>query len=109
MPRIVRGDEVLAAAEVAETRHARRRGLLGREAVDGVLVLRPCRQVHTFGMRFPLEVAFCDGSGRVVRISRLARGRISPIVLRARWAIEAQSGTFDRWQLRPGDVLEVKE
>ena len=65
MPWLVRGDDVLAAAEVAVTRKVRRRGLLGRDHIDGVLVLRPCRQVHTFGMQFPIDVAFCDRYGFV--------------------------------------------
>ena len=58
MPWLVRGDDVLAAAEVAVTRKVRRRGLIGRDHLDGVLVLRPCRQVHTFGLQFPIDVAF---------------------------------------------------
>ena len=48
---------------------SRRRGLLGRDHVDGVLVLRPCRQVHTFGMQFPIDVAFCDRYGFVLHVS----------------------------------------
>ncbi|MCZ7535255.1 MAG: DUF192 domain-containing protein [Acidimicrobiia bacterium] len=66
MPWLVRGDDVLAAAEVAVTRRSRRRGLAGRDALEGVLVLRPCRQVHTFGTRFPIDVAFCDRDGFVL-------------------------------------------
>ena len=60
---LVRDDEVLATAEVAPNARARRRGLLGRDEIDGVLVLRPCRHVHTFRMRFPIDVAFCDVNG----------------------------------------------
>mgnify|MGYP003346105269 CR=1 FL=1 len=55
----MRGDDVLAAADVAESRAARRRGLLGRDCIDGALVLRPCRSVHTLGMKVPVDVAFC--------------------------------------------------
>jgi uncharacterized membrane protein (UPF0127 family) len=108
MPWLVRGEEVLAAAEVAVTRKVRRRGLLGRDHVDGVLVLRPCRQVHTFGMRFPIDIAFCDRDGFVLHISELRPGRISRFVFRASFAIEATAGSFERWQIRLGDVVEVK-
>ncbi|MGH9027282.1 MAG: DUF192 domain-containing protein [Acidimicrobiia bacterium] len=106
---LLRDRDVLAAAEIATTRRARRRGLLGQDDFDGALVLRPCRQVHTFGMRFPLDVAFCDGDGRVLRTYQLAAWRISPIVFRARWAVEARAGAFERWRLRLGDALEVRE
>ena len=77
MPWLVRGDDVLAAAEVAVTRGQRRRGLTGRDALDGVLVIRPCRQVHTFGMRFPIDVAFCDRYGFVLHLASLAPRRVS--------------------------------
>jgi hypothetical protein len=106
---LVRDRDVLAAADVADTRRARRRGLRGRDEIDGALVLRPCRQVHTFGMRFPIDVAFCDRDGRVLRTYRLTRRRVSPIVWRAHLALEAPAGAFERWRLRTGDMIEVVE
>jgi len=108
MPWLVRGDDVLAAAEVAVTRRQRRRGLAGRAQVDGVLVLRPCRHVHTFGMRVPIDVAFCDRDGFVLHVASLVPRRLSRPVPRAYFAIEAAEGSFDRWKLGPGDVIEVK-
>src|SRR6267143_4550831 len=108
MPWLVRGDDVLAAAEVAVTRKVRRRGLLGRDHVEGVLVLRPCRQVHTLGMRFPIDVAFCDRDGVVLRTLTVAPWRVTRVVWRAGFVVEAAAGAFDRWQLRPGDTVEVK-
>lgn len=108
MPWLVRGDQVLAAAEVAVTRRQRRRGLMARDEIDGVLVLRPCRQIHTFGMRFAVDVAFCDRDGFVLHLTRMARRRISRPVWRAYFAIEAPAGAFDRWGLQVGDVVEVR-
>ena len=108
MPWLVRGDDVLAAAEVAVSRGQRRRGLMGRDELEGVLVIRPCRQVHTFGMRFPIDVAFCDRYGFVLHTARLAPRRVSRPVWRAYFAIEAREGAFDRWELQLGDVVEVK-
>lgn len=109
MPWLLRGDEVLAAAEVAVSRKDRRRGLIGRDRIDGVLVIRPCRHVHTFGMRTPIDVAFCDRYGFVLHITcGLRPGRVSRPVWRSYFAIEAPAGAFDRWRLKPGDVVEVK-
>ena len=105
---IVRGEEVLAAAEVAVTRRQRRKGLMGRDMIEGVLVLRPCRQVHSFRMRFPIDVAFCDAAGVVLHLCTLPPRRMSRPVLRAAFAIEARAGSFGRWNLRPGDVIEIK-
>jgi len=95
--------------ELATTRRERRRGLLGRDAIAGVLVLRPCRQVHTIGMRFPIDVAFCARDGRVLRIVTMREGRVSRIVWRARFAVEAAAGSFDRWGVRRGTILIVRE
>ena len=107
MPWLVRDDEVLATAEVAASARERRVGLRGRESFSGALVLRPCRQVHTFGMCFPLDVAFCDADGRVLHTVTLPPSRISRPVLRAAFVVEAPAGSFERWRLRPGDVVEV--
>jgi uncharacterized membrane protein (UPF0127 family) len=106
---LVREGDVLAAAEVAGTRRDRRRGLRGREHLDGAFVIRPCRNVHTVGMRFPVDVAFCDHDGVVVRSCCLRPWRLSPLVLRAALVIEAPAGAFDRWNLRVGDKVEVKQ
>jgi uncharacterized protein len=108
VPWLVRERDVLAAAEVAAKRRARRRGLRGRDHVEGALVLRPCRNVHTVGMRFAIDVAFCDSDGIVIRVCCLRPWRLSPFVPRAALAIEARSGAFERWGLRVGDKVEVK-
>ena len=105
---LLRDGDVLATVEVARDARTRRRGLLGRDGFDGALVLSPCRNVHTFGMRFAVDVAFCDVKGRVLRTCSLAPWRLSPIVLRSAFAIEAAAGAFDRWQLRAGDGVELR-
>ena len=108
MPWLMRGDDVLAAAEVAVTRRQRRRGLAGRASIEGVLILRPCRQVHTFGMQFPIDVAFCDRYGFVLHMTTLAPRRLSRLVPRSYFAVEAPAGAFERWKLGLGDVVEVR-
>ena len=99
---------MLASLELAESRRARARGLLGRDGIDGALLLTPARSVHTLGMRFPIDVAFCDADMQVLRLVTMHRYRMSRPVWRARMVIEAEAGAFARWNLRPGDRLEVK-
>lgn len=106
---LVRDGDVLASVEIPGRSLARARGLLGRDDFEGAMVLRPCRQVHTLGMRFPVDVAFCDRSGVVLRVATLPPWRLSRLVWRSGFVIEASAGAFDRWQLRPGDHVEVKE
>jgi uncharacterized membrane protein (UPF0127 family) len=105
---LVRDDEVLAAAEVAGDARSRRKGLLGRDSFEGALVLRPCRHVHTIRMRFAIDVAFCDVQGVVLKTRTLVPWRLSPLVYRAAFAVEASAGAFERWRLRPGDRLELR-
>jgi uncharacterized protein len=100
---------VLASAEVAHLRSTRRKGLLGREHLEGALVLSPCRWVHTFGMRFALDIAYLDADGVVVKTVHMHRHRLGVPVWRSRLVIEAEGGAFARWGLRVGDVIEVKE
>ena len=102
---------MLASAEVARGFRGRTVGLLGRDrdSVTGALVFRPCRQVHTFGMRFPIDVAFCDRDGVVLRTCTVAPWRLTRVVWRSGLVIEAAAGALERWGLRPGDTVEVRE
>ncbi len=106
---LLREGEVLASAEVAETLGARARGLLGRNHLEGCLLIRPARSVHTLGMRFAIDVAFCDQNMAVVSMASMRPWRLGLPRLRARCVIEAPAGAFERWRLRPGDVLELKQ
>lgn len=106
---LLREDEVLAALEVASARKDRMRGLLGRDGIDGALLIRPGKSVHSFGMRFPLDVAFCDRNMVVLRTVCLPPNRLTRLSLRCSNIIEAEMGAFERWKLRPGDQLEVRE
>ncbi len=110
MPWLVTEDaRVLASVEVADARSARRKGLLGRDGLDGALVLRPCRWVHTIGMRFPIDVAFVSDDGVVVKTMQMHQRRIGVPVWRANVVVEAEAGAFARWGLRVGDVVEIRE
>lgn len=63
--RAVLGTEV----PVADSIRARLLGLshLDRQSAGPGLLIPGCRSVHTFGMRFAVDVVFLDGSGSVVR------------------------------------------
>ncbi|MGH9181248.1 MAG: DUF192 domain-containing protein [Acidimicrobiales bacterium] len=106
---LLRDGEVLAALEVAESFRERSRGLVGRTGIGGAILLRPARSVHSFGMLFAIDVAFCDRDMVVVRTVCLRPGRLTRPVVRAGCVIEAESGAFERWRVRAGDRLEVRE
>ena len=107
---VLRDGEVLAAVEIAGSRRARRAGLAGRDTVDGALLLPSARLgVHSIGMRFPLDVAFCDRDMVVRRIVSLRPTRLTRPSFAAPQVLEAEAGAFDRWQLKVGDQLEIQE
>ncbi len=106
---LVRNDEVLASLEIAESRRDRARGLLGRDGLDGALYLAPCRSVHTFRMRFPIDVAFVDADLTVRRIVQMKPGRMTRPCWSARGVIEAEAGCFARWELVEGDTVEIRQ
>jgi uncharacterized protein len=105
---LVRDGKVLATCEVAESIRARNRGLLGRDGIEGAILLRPARSVHTFRMRFPIDVAFVDRDLEVLRTMTLQPNRMCLPVRGAAAAIEAEAGAFATWELRPGDRLELR-
>ncbi|MBI5089484.1 MAG: DUF192 domain-containing protein [Actinobacteria bacterium] len=108
MPWLVCDGNVLASAEVADSRRSKGRGLLGRDGAEGALVIEKCRWVHTFGMRFALDVAFVDANGAVIKTLRMRRHRLGAPVFGARYVIEAEAGAFARWGLHVGDVIELR-
>ena len=107
MPWLLREGEVLASLEVAEATTSRARGLLGRDGLDGALLLRPAAAVHTLGMRFPIDVAYCDADLVVLETVTMPRWRLGRPRPSARAVVEAEAGAFARWRLAPGDLLEV--
>lgn len=108
MPWLLRDEQVLASLEIASSRADRRRGLLGRDGIDGALLIEGTRSVHTLGMRFPIDVAHLDGDGVVLRTCTMPRHRLGLPVLKARRVLEAEAGSFARWDLAPGQVLDVR-
>lgn len=99
---------VLASIDVAESFGQRFRGLVGRDSIDGAYAIPHCRWVHSFGMRFPLDIAFVGNDNVVIKISTLHRNRLSMPVPKARMVIEAKAGAFERWGLVVGDKLEIR-
>ena len=97
--------------EVAATPWRRMKGLLGRERLDegqGMLI-ELCSSVHTFFMRFPIDVVYLDREGSVLKVVHsMAPWRMS-FCLGARKTAELPAGTAAATGLRPGARLVVSE
>jgi uncharacterized protein len=79
---------------VARSPFARLRGLIGRSA-EVALLLPRCRSVHTFFMRFALDLVWLDGVGRVVRVDRGVRPWRVRSCRSARSVLECAAGSAD--------------
>src|SRR3954466_5544829 len=82
---------------VARSWRARALGLAGRAAIEPhvALLLPACRSVHTFGMRFALDLVWVNGAGAVVRVDRdVGRWRLRSCRA-ARAVVETAAGEGD--------------
>jgi uncharacterized protein len=106
--RIAGRDTFLAThAELAGHSQARTRGLLGRDELPAghALVLAPCQGVHTFGMRFPLDIVAVARDGTVVAVRRHVPRRRVVFALRAFAVVELAAGACETVKLTLGDRL----
>lgn len=106
---LVREGRVLASLEIPDGRAGKTRGLLGRHGIEGAMLIRPARSIHTIGMKFDLDVALLDDDLVVIKTLRMSSFRVSAPMWRARSVIEAEAGAFHRWDLKIGDALEVRD
>jgi uncharacterized membrane protein (UPF0127 family) len=94
--------------EIADHGATRRKGLLGRNGLpagEGLWII-PCESVHTFGMRFSIDLVYLDRNKKVKKVrSGVPPWRLSAC-LSAHSVLELASGTIHMTQTRPGDVLE---
>jgi uncharacterized membrane protein (UPF0127 family) len=86
-------------------------GLMFRKAPpldsDGLL-LEPCNSIHTFFMRYALDIVFLDRKNEVVKILRnLKPWRMTLIYFKARKTLELPAGKLPL-NIREGDILEVQ-
>lgn len=100
-------DSAPVALEIAASYRARTRGLLGRTGIDGALLLTPASGVHTFRMRFAIDVAYLSRDLTVLAVRTMRPGRLGRPRPRARHVIEAEAGSMARWGVRPGVRLRI--
>lgn len=105
---LMRSGDVLASANVADTPQSRRKGLIGCSSVENAMVITQCKWIHTIGVKTTLDIAYLDAGGAVIKTERVKPFRISAPVSRSKTVVEAGAGSFERWNLKVGDVLEVR-
>ena len=98
-------------ADIADTSAKRRTGLLkhtGLEPGEG-LWIAPCEGVHTFGMKFPIDVIFLNKNKKILKTRpNMVRGRMS-LSLLAHSVLELPAGTLAATGTAAGDQLEFEK
>jgi uncharacterized membrane protein (UPF0127 family) len=94
---------------VADSPLARMRGLLGRRGLESGegLLLRPASSVHTFFMRFAIDVVFLDRQGVVKRVAANVRPWRSVGCRGAKAVVELPAGEAARREIKPGRRLDM--
>ena len=97
--------------KVAENFFTRSIGLLLRKSisVNEALVIKPCCSVHTFFMKFAIDVLFVGTGGKIVALyENVKPWRILPIHFNSKYVIELASGSISSKNIKLGDIIEMK-
>ncbi|MEV0635297.1 DUF192 domain-containing protein [Streptomyces sp. NPDC050619] len=107
---VVQGEsrDVSVPLEIAASYRARTKGLLGRDSVDGAILLSPASSVHTFRMRIPIDVAYLDRGLNVIAVHTMRPGRLGMPRVRSRHVLEAEAGAMAGWGVRVGVRVAVE-
>ena len=98
-------------AKIATSLGQRMKGLLGKPSLvaNEALVLKPCTAIHTFFMRFAIDVLFLDKNMRIIRlIQNMLPNRLSPAVWSSQMVIELPAGRINQTYTQIGDTIELK-
>lgn len=101
------GSVVATRLEPALDSESRRRGLLGRDGLDPqtAMLIAPCPAVHTWFMRFAIDVVFADGEGRVLKVCANVKPFRFAAAFGAFAAIEMAAGGAAANSVAAGDRL----
>ncbi len=99
------------AVEVADTSGKRRVGLLKhtRLAPGEGLWIVPCESVHTFFMKFPIDLVYVDKKRRVRKVRNAVPAWRLSVCLSAHSILELPAGTAEKTGTQPGDELLIEK
>jgi uncharacterized membrane protein (UPF0127 family) len=105
-------DTVLAqAADMADTSEKRRTGLLKHERLnpgEGLWIV-PCESVHTFFMKFPIDLVYLDKKRKVKKVRHAVPAWRLSACLTANSILELPAGTAEQTGTKVGDQLEIEK
>lgn len=109
---VSKGAVIAEEAHLATSLGQRMKGLLGRDSLsfNEALILKPCSSIHTFFMRFAIDVLFLDRNMRIIKIlQNMPPCRLSPIVWASKMVIELPAGKLNQTNTRLGDIVKLND
>jgi uncharacterized protein len=106
-----RNTVVAAKADLADSSATRRAGLLNRERLDegeGLWIV-PCESVHTFFMKFAIDLVYLDRNRLVVKVRHAVPAWRLSACLKAHSILELPAGAAKNSGTAPGDVLRFEK
>ena len=104
------GQIIATRVKIAEDFKSRSVGLLNRSSLDEDegLLISPCNSIHTFFMKFPIDIVFLDKKGVVVRtIENMVPSRMACSMLKAFDTLELVAGKLKKTPVKVGDLLKI--
>ncbi|MFA4889693.1 MAG: DUF192 domain-containing protein [Candidatus Omnitrophota bacterium] len=105
-----KGEVIADKASVAKSLIDRTVGLLNRAKLmpgEG-LIIQPCNSIHTFFMRFSIDVLFVDKDNRIIKIiPNFQPWRLSAVSWRSSYVIELPAGVIAATATADSDTLQI--
>lgn len=98
--------------KIAKNFFTRSIGLLSRKNLseDEALIIRPCSSIHTFFMKFKIDVIFVDKNNKIIALyENVEKNKILPIHLTSKYVIELAAGRVHDKNIKKNDVLLVEQ
>ncbi len=108
MTNLTRSTRIASSVEVADSGAKRSKGLLGRTglAPGEAIWIVPCESVHTFGMKFAIDLIYLDRQLRIRKIRSNVRPWRMSGCLTAHSVVELASGSIRTMDAQVGDLVE---
>ena len=98
--------------KIAKNFFSRTLGLLNKKFLtdDEGLVIKPCCSVHTFFMRFEIDVLFVDKNNKIIALyEKVKPYKILPVHFKSFYVIELAEGSISRKGIKIGDIIVNSE
>lgn len=108
---VTTGQVIAQRVKIAQDFKSRSAGLLNRSSLDEdeALLIKPCNAIHTFFMKFPIDIAFLDKKGKVVKTrENLCKNRLCSCIFHGYMVLEMKAMKLSKTSLNLGDLIKIE-